>query len=1137
MCQNITCDVLTPSLGCRRFEHVQPKSNAAARFWQAGAAGSIGLGQEIPMTTSIPLVIAPRRLGRVAGLMVVLWTLALAASVVWNARLMRKTMLQVATQEARTSCNKDLHYLLNPAYMTRQVHAMKAQEDDVIGHNTSLKPMRPENAPDAWEAAALRACQSGQTEVVSRELLHGRRFLRYLKPLVTTASCLKCHTNQGYKAGEPNGGISVAVPLDPYLALAQAELWPMGEVHIGLWVLGVLGIGLGARQMRQRLDQQLQAAAALRESEDRFRTVADFTVAMEYWRLPDGSLAYMSPSCERLTGYSAAEFLQAPELLASIVHSEDRPRVKGHFSDASETRAGPEQRELEFRIRTRSGETRWIGHVCQPVVDREGKFQGIRVSNRDLTDRKQVAEVLRTSEAKHRLLFESAGDAIFIHDEAGRILAVNPSACERLGYTHAELMAIMISQVDSPAEAPHAPERIARLMAQGQLTFETAHQRKDGSSVWTEVSARRITWDGQSAMMSICRDITERKRTAVALRAAALYARNLIETSLDPLVTISAEGKVTDVNAATEKITGASREKLIGSDFADYFTEPERARAGYLKVFAQGQVIDYPLALRHSSGAITNVLYNAAVYRNEQGEVLGVFAAARDVTARQQAEAALRSREERLSFLLSSTPVVIYTCRATGDFGATFLSENVPSLLGHRAIDFVEDPTFWVQHIHPADVQRVFAGLSTLSVQDSHTHEYRLRHQDGTYRWMHDQVRVVRDAAGHPTMLIGSWLDITERKQAETALRESETNLNRAQAIAHIGSWSLDVARDILDWSAETRRIFGVAPETPLTYRSFLTCLHPDDQARVDRAWQAALPGTPYDIEHRIIVENQVKWVRERAELEAGADGNVRRGLGTVQDITERKLAEAALQESEEKYRVLVETTNTGFLILNNEGKVIDANAEYVRLTGHSELGDILGKTVIEWTADYDQQRNAAAVAQCVKVGFVKNFVTDYVDGNGRITPIEVNAAIIGTGESMRIVSLCRDITERKQAAEELRRSEERYRSILNATPDAVAIMDTAGRVVMISPGTVAMFGYQRAEELLGKWVTDFIVPEERARGAQCRSDLPRPVSRPNGIPLFAGRRQPLRRGGQRGGHPGRRRATRPDGCHRARHH
>ena len=126
------------------------------------------------------------------------------------------------------------------------------------------------------------------------------------------------------------------------------------------------------------------------------------------------------------------------------------------------------------------------------------------------------------------------------------------------------------------------------------------------------------------------------------LRAASRYARTLIEASLDPLVTISAEGEITDVNAATEKITGLSRERLIGSDFSDYFTEPDMARAGYQKVFAEGQVTDYPLAVRHTSGAITEVLYNASVYRNEQGNVLGVFAAARDITERKRAEDKLR---------------------------------------------------------------------------------------------------------------------------------------------------------------------------------------------------------------------------------------------------------------------------------------------------------------------------------------------------------------------------------------------------------------------------------------------------------------------------------------------------------------
>jgi PAS domain S-box-containing protein len=130
----------------------------------------------------------------------------------------------------------------------------------------------------------------------------------------------------------------------------------------------------------------------------------------------------------------------------------------------------------------------------------------------------------------------------------------------------------------------------------------------------------------------------QRERAEEERRNASQYARSLIEASLDPLVTISAAGKITDVNEATVQATGVTREALIGSDFSDYFTEPEKARAGYLEVFAKGTITDYSLTLRHVSGKVTGVLYNASVYRNMQGEVMGVFAAARDITELKQAE-------------------------------------------------------------------------------------------------------------------------------------------------------------------------------------------------------------------------------------------------------------------------------------------------------------------------------------------------------------------------------------------------------------------------------------------------------------------------------------------------------------------
>jgi PAS domain S-box-containing protein len=144
-------------------------------------------------------------------------------------------------------------------------------------------------------------------------------------------------------------------------------------------------------------------------------------------------------------------------------------------------------------------------------------------------------------------------------------------------------------------------------------------------------------------------------RDVTASKEASVYARSLIEASLDPLVTISADGKITDVNQATIEVTGLAREKLIGTDFSTYFTEPAKAQEGYQQVFKTGFVKDYPLTLRHNSGRLIDVLYNATVYRDARGNVIGVFAAARDVTAQKRAEAevaAQRSRElERLAEL------------------------------------------------------------------------------------------------------------------------------------------------------------------------------------------------------------------------------------------------------------------------------------------------------------------------------------------------------------------------------------------------------------------------------------------------------------------------------------------------------
>ena len=176
---------------------------------------------------------------------------------------------------------------------------------------------------------------------------------------------------------------------------------------------------------------------------------------------------------------------------------------------------------------------------------------------------------------------------------------------------------------------------------------------------------------------------------------------------------------------------------------------------------------------------------------------------------------------------------------------------------------------------------------------------------DGTIRSVTSRGEAERLPTGQVAVVRGTVHDVTESKQAERALRTSEANLNKAQAIAHIGSWQLDVTRDQLTWSDEVFRIFGVPAGTALTYESFLAAIHPADRTAVDAAWQAAMVGAPYDIEHRILVDGTLKWVRERAELGFDQAGRAVTGVGTVQDITERKRAQQELLRVNRALRAL----------------------------------------------------------------------------------------------------------------------------------------------------------------------------------------------------------------------------------------
>ncbi|MDD4888966.1 MAG: PAS domain S-box protein [Phycisphaerae bacterium] len=197
-------------------------------------------------------------------------------------------------------------------------------------------------------------------------------------------------------------------------------------------------------------------------------------------------------------------------------------------------------------------------------------------------------------------------------------------------------------------------------------------------------------------------------------------------------------------------------------------------------------------------------------------------------------------------------------------------------------------------------------------------------------------------------------------------------------------------------------------------------------------------------------------------------------------EIDSRQRAEQSVLESERKYRALVETTHTGYLILDAAGKVVDANAEYVRLSGHGLLDEIVGREVTEWTAPRDRERNAAEVAKCLREGSTHDLVVDYVDRRGHVTPVEVQATVLRTGDSVQIVSLCRDIAERNLAETTLRQSEAHNRALLQAIPDQIVRVSREGVYLeaVTPPGFESVW---TPGQCIGKTVHE-LLPPDRAR-------------------------------------------------------
>ncbi|MHA2271193.1 MAG: PAS domain S-box protein [Candidatus Hodarchaeales archaeon] len=840
------------------------------------------------------------------------------------------------------------------------------------------------------------------------------------------------------------------------------------------------------------ITERKHAEAALQESEEKYRNITEsIPLGMHMYKLqPDGKLVFMdaNPGADKMLGVEHLQFIGKT--------------IEEAFPPLKETEV-PEK----YRLAASKGIPWQTDQIVYSDEQISGAFQvdafqtspGRMVAAfLDITSRKQAEHALQESEEKYRELVEKLQEGIISFDKEGLITFANPRLAEMVGYSQDELLDLHWTTLFPPEEHESVREEASKRVKGLSTSYESALLTKTGDIIPIMASGTPLfSPEGiHRGSIGIFTDISRLKQTERALRASEERFRVIFENAAIGIVVGAPDGGVEASNVAFQRFLDYTANQLRQLTFRDY-THPEHIEEdiNLFQELLDGKRDRYQFEKRYirRDGEVKWGRLSASLVRDISGEPVFAIGLVEDITDRKQAEAALRESERKYHSIIENIPVVTWLTDSSGK--TSYISPNVEQVYGFSPDEIYQmDQQAWFGRIHSDDLERVKKAYAALFARvEPFDVEYRIQRKDGQWIWIQDRATAVYEEEGR-LYAYGVFSDITDRKSLEEALRNERDTAQRYLDISEALIVEINQEGLITVINKRGCDLLGYKEEELLGKNYFDVCLPTDIREKIRQINSKLLTGdlklSEYYENPILAKQGEEKEIFWHNALLRNANNEITGTLSSGIDITERKRAEQALQQSEQRLNLALEGANLGLWDSDIRTGKVFRNERAAEIYGYS-LEEMEGN--VQWWESLIHPEDRSAVLESRNrhlKGLTPLYEVEYRlrHRSGELRWILSRGKVVERdedGNALRNVGTLLDITDRKQAEIELQESEQRFRRVLENSIDVIYSLNyQTGAFDFISPAVKDMTGFSQEEVLaMGpEKISELTHPEDRKR-------------------------------------------------------